>query len=92
MNDKIFQQCNEIVRKKATDIDKSKFDSEVDLPTLKYNVYKLDTTKFQTISTDLTNWNSELDKLGADNLKTDPIDLKKLGNVVRNEVVKKNIV
>ena len=40
--------------------------------------------------TNLAALKTEIDKIDADKLKTVPIDLEKLSNVVKNEVVKKN--
>ena len=34
---------------------------------------------------------SKVDKLGVDNLVSVPVDLKKLSDVVKNEIVKKNV-
>ena len=39
--------------------------------------------------TNLAALKTEVDKIDADKLKTVPVDLAKLGNVVKNEVVKK---
>ena len=47
----------------------------------------VDTSKLAAKS-DLTSWD-ELDKTGEDKLKTVPVDLRKLSNVVNNEIVKK---
>ena len=40
--------------------------------------------------TNLAALKTEVDKIDADKLKTAPVDLAKLSNVVKNEVVKKN--
>ena len=39
--------------------------------------------------TNLTSLRTEEDKIDAEKLKTDPVDLGKLSNVVKNDVVKK---
>ena len=48
----------------------------------------VDTSKLAAKS-DLTSLKDELDKTGEDILKTVPVDLRKLSNVVNNEIVKK---
>ena len=40
---------------------------------------------------DLASLKTEVDKIDADKLKTAPVDLSKLSNVVKNEVVKKTV-
>ena len=54
------------------------------------NVAGVDTSKLKAKS-DLASRKAELDKTDVDKLKTVPIDLSKLSNVVRNEVVKKTV-
>ena len=39
----------------------------------------------------MVNLKTEVDKLGIDKLATIPVDLSKLSNVVKNDVVKKNV-
>ena len=46
--------------------------------------------KFCT-KTNLTNLKTEIDKLGIDKLEPVPVDLSKLSNLVKNEVVKKTV-
>ena len=50
----------------------------------------VDTLKFVK-KVDLASLKSNVDKLDFDKLKTVPIDLSKLSNVVKNEVVKKTV-
>ena len=40
--------------------------------------------------TNLASLKTEVDKIDADKLKTVPVDLAKLNDIVRNDVVKKN--
>ena len=49
----------------------------------------LDTSKLAAKS-DLASLKAEVDKIDVDKLKTVPIDLSKLTNVLKNKVVKKN--
>ena len=48
----------------------------------------INTTKFAK-TTDLTNLKSGIEKLYIDKLKAAPVDLSKLSNVLRNDIVKK---
>ena len=55
---------------------------------MKAEVDKLDTNKFVNVPTSLNNLKTKVDDLGVGKPKTDPIDFKKLCDVVDNEVVK----
>ena len=55
------------------------------------NITHVDTSSF-ALKTNLTNLKSEVDKLDVDKLTTVPVDLSKLSNVVKDDVVKKNCV
>ena len=55
---------------------------------LKAEVDKVDLGKFVIVLTSLNNLKAIADDLDVDKLKTVPIDLKKLSNVVKNEVVR----
>ena len=50
----------------------------------------MDTSRF-ALKTNLANLKSEVDKLDVDKLTTVPVDLCKLSNVVKNDVVKKTV-
>ena len=52
--------------------------TEIDMPNL-------------ALKSNLAKLKDEIDKIDADKLKTVPIDLRKLSNVVNNEVVKKTV-
>ena len=54
------------------------------------NITRVDTSSF-AIKTNLANLKTEVDKLDIDKLATLPVDLTKLNNVVKNDVVKKNV-
>ena len=43
------------------------------------------------LKTNLSSSKTEVDKLDIDKLATVPVDLSKLSNVVKNDVVKKNV-
>ena len=52
------------------------------------NVSHVDVSSF-ALKSNLASLNTEVDKIDADKLKTVPVDLAKLRNVVKNDVVKK---
>ena len=52
------------------------------------NITHADVSSFAS-KTNLASLKSEVDKIDTDKLKTVPADLAKLGNVVKNDVVKK---
>ena len=52
------------------------------------NVIHIDVSSFAS-KTNLASLKTEVDKIDADILKTVPVDLAKLSNVVKNDVVKK---
>ena len=65
-------------------LDLSNYATKIDLK----NVTHADTSGF-ALKTNLTNLKTEVDQLDIDKLVTVPVDLSKLSNVVKNEVVKK---
>ena len=52
------------------------------------NITHVDTSSF-ALKTNLANLKTEVDTLDTNKLKTVPVDLSKLSNVVKNEVIKK---
>ena len=54
------------------------------------NVTHVDTSSFP-LKTNLANLKTEVDKLDIDKLATIPVDLDKLSNVVKSDVVKKTV-
>ena len=77
--------------KNATGIDTSKFAKKGDLANLKSNVDKLDIDKLENVLNNLSNLKSKVDKLDVDKLVPVPVDLSKLSDVVKNDVVKKDV-
>ena len=77
--------------KNAAGVDTSKFAKKVDLANLKSNVDKLDIDKLKNVPTNLSNLKSKVDKLDVDKLVPVPVDLSKLSDVVKNDVVKKDV-
>ena len=55
---------------------------------MKAEVDKLGVNKLVNVTTSLNNLKTKLDNLDVDKLKSVPIDLKKISDVVQNEVVK----
>ena len=68
-------------------IDLSNYATKADIK----NITHVDTSSF-ALKTSLANLMTNVDKLDVDRLILVPIDLSKLGNVVKNEVVKINCV
>ena len=73
--------------KNAAGVDPSKFAKNVDLANLKSNVEGTD--KSRNVPTNLGNLNSKADKLDVDILVPVSVDLSKLRDVVKNDLVKK---
>ena len=67
-------------------VDLSNYATKTDLK----NVTHVDTSSF-ALKTNLANLKTEVDKLGIDKLAPVPVDLSKLSNVVKNDVVKKAV-
>ena len=53
---------------------------------------KLDINKLVNVPTSLNNLKTKVDDLAVGELKTAPVDLKKLNDVVNKEVVKKSSI
>ena len=65
-------------------VDLSNYATKTDLK----NVSHVDVSSF-ALKSNLANLQTEVDKIEADKLKTVPVDLAKLSNVVKNDVIKK---
>ena len=65
-------------------VDLSNYATKTDLK----NVSHVDVSSF-TLKSNLASLNTEVDKIDADKLKAVPVDLAKLSNVVKNDVIKK---
>ena len=68
-------------------IDLSNYATKTDLK----NVTHVDTSSF-ALKTNLANLKTEVNKLDIDKLAPVPVDLSKLNDVVKNDVVKKNCI
>ena len=65
-------------------VDLSNYATKADIK----NITHVDTSSF-ALKTNLVNLKTEVDKLGIDKLVPVPVDLSKLSDVVKNDVVKK---
>ena len=67
-------------------VDLSNYATKADMK----NISHVDTSSF-TLKTNLANLKTEVDKLDIDKLVPVPVDFSKLKDVVKNDVVKKNL-
>ena len=65
-----------------------KLAAENDFISLKAGIEKLDFNRLVNISINLNNFKTKEEDLVVDKLKTVPIDLKKLSDIVYNDIVK----
>ena len=70
-------------------IDTPSFALKSNLASLKTEIDKSDIDKFKSLPTNLSNLKIKIDKLVIDKLTPVPVNLSKLGNIAKNEVVKK---
>ena len=75
--------------KNATGVDKSSFAKKVDLANLKSDVDKLGIDKLKNVISGSSRLKSKVDKSDIDKFIPIPVDLSKLSDVVKNDVVKK---
>ena len=74
-----------------TGIDISSFAKNVDLASLKSNADKLNIDKLKNVPSNWINFKSLVDKLDVDKLIPVLADLSKLNDVVKTDVVKKDV-
>ena len=77
--------------KNATGVHISDFDKKTDLANLKSDVDKLGIDKLKNIPSNLSNLKSKVNKLDLAKKVPVPVDLSKLSDVVKNDVVKKDV-
>ena len=75
--------------KNATGIDTLKFAKKVDLANLKSDVDEIGIDRLKNVPSILSNLKSKVDKIDIGKLGTTQVDLSKLSNIVKNDVVKK---
>ena len=80
------EPCEPFVKDINVTVDISNYATKTDLK----NVTHVDTSRF-ALKTKWANLKTEVDKLDIDKLVSVPIDLRKLSNVVKNDVVKKTV-
>ena len=64
---------------------------KTEIASLKSNVDKLDVDKLKNVPIDLSNFKSKVEKFDIGKLKTTLVVLSKLSNIVKNDVVKKDV-
>ena len=74
-----------------TGIDISSFAKNVDWASLKSNADKLNIDKLKNVPSNWINFKSLVDKLDVDKLIPVLVDLSKLNDVVKTDVVKKDV-
>ena len=77
--------------KNATGVEISVFAKNTYLTNLKSDIDNLNIDKLKNIPTNLNNLKSKVDRLYVDKLVPVPLDLSKLSDVVKNDIVKKNV-
>ena len=77
--------------KNATGVDIPKFAEKSDLTSLKANEDKLDIDKLKNVPNNLRNLKSKVDNLDVTKLIPVLLDLSKLSDLVKNDVVKKGV-
>ena len=86
-----FNYATKTDLKNTTGADTSSFAKKIDLANLKSDVDKVDVDKLENLQTNLNNLKSKVDKLDVDELVPVRVDVRKLSNVVKNAVVKKDV-
>ena len=75
----------------ATGVNSSKLPKKVDLANLKSRVDKLDIEKLEKLPSGLNSLKGKLDQLDIVKLETTTVDLSNLLNIVKSDVVKRNL-
>ena len=75
--------------KNVTGVDTSKFTKKLDLANLRSDVDKVGIDKLKNVPTNSSNLKNQVDKLDVDKLV--PADLSELSDVVKSDVVKKDV-
>ena len=70
----------------------SKFAKKIDLANLKSDIDKFDIGNLKNVRTNLSNSKSKVDILDVDKLVLSPVDLSKLSDIVKKNVVKKDVL
>ena len=84
MSNHFHRRCKRFDGDISVKVDLSNYATKTDLKNLSH----VDVSSF-ALKSNLASLKTEVDKIDADKLKTVPVDLAKLSNVVKNDVVKK---
>ena len=84
MSNHFRRRCKRFDGDISVKVDLSNYATKTDLKNLSH----VDVSSF-ALKSNLASLKTEVDKIDADKLKTVPVDLAKLSNVVKNDVVKK---
>ena len=87
----LIMQATKNNLKDATGVDRCKLALKTNLENLKAKTDKIDLDKLKNVPRNFSNLKSETDKLDVDKLTPVPVDLSKLSDVVKNDVVKKEV-
>ena len=85
----LFNYATKANIKNITHVDTSGFALKTNLANLKNDVDKLDIDELKNLPNNLRSLKTKVDKLDIDKLILVSVDLSKLSNVLKNEVVKK---
>ena len=85
----LFNYATKANIKNITHVDTSGFALNTNLANLKNDVDKLDIDELKNLPNNLRSLKTKVDKLDIDKLILVSVDLSKLSNVLKNEVVKK---
>ena len=85
----LFNYATKANIKNITHVDTSGFALKTNLANLKNDVDKLDIDELKNLPNNLRSLKTKVDKLDIDQLILVSVDLSKLSNVLKNEVVKK---
>ena len=83
--------ATKIELKNVTGFDMSKVAKKIDVANLKYNVDKLDIDKLKNTPTNASNLQTKVHKLDFDKLVPVSVNLNKLSDIVKDDVVKKDV-
>ena len=77
--------------KNKTSVATTKFAKKVDIASLKSRVDQVDIDKLKNVPTKLNSLGSKVDNLDVDKLVPAPVHLRKISDVVKDDVVKKDV-
>ena len=86
---KVEIDLSNYVTRKLTGVDTFDFAKKTNLASLKFDVDKLGIDNLKNVLSDLISLKSKVDKLSVYKLEPAPVDLSKLSDVLKNDIVKK---